>query len=105
MHFPIVTTLVLPVAIVVAVQSIRYQGVCPYPGHLFVDVLAKVSYVKNATSVVEVRINQVPPEAFEDGKGNLSFVCVHSNTLHCEQFFGQPSRIVFPCHTLESVQF
>jgi hypothetical protein len=70
MRFPIVTiTLadVLPVAIVVAVQSIRYKGVCPYPAHLFIDVLAKVGYVKNPTSVVQVRINQVSPEAFEYG--------------------------------------
>jgi hypothetical protein len=91
MRFPVVTiTLanVLPVAVVVAVQSTHYQGVRPYPGHLFVDVLAKVSYVKNATSVAEMRINQIPPEAFEDGKGDLSFVCVHWNTLHCEELFG-----------------
>jgi hypothetical protein len=26
---------VLPVAIVVAVQSVHYKGVCPYPAHLF----------------------------------------------------------------------
>jgi hypothetical protein len=58
---------VLPVAIVVAVQSIHYKGVRPYPAHLFIDVLAKVGYVKNATSIVEVRIHQVSPEAFEYG--------------------------------------
>jgi hypothetical protein len=55
MRFAIVTiTLadVLPMAIVVAVQSIRYKGVCPYPAHLFIDVLAKVGYVKNPTSIV-----------------------------------------------------
>ena len=70
MRLPIVTitlTNVLPVAIIVAVKSIHYKGVCPYPTHLFVDVLPKVGYVKNATSIVQVRINQVPPEAFEDG--------------------------------------
>ena len=55
----------LPVAIVVAVQSLHYQSVCPYPAHLFIDVLAKVGYVKNATSTIQVRINQVFPEAFE----------------------------------------
>jgi hypothetical protein len=43
---------VLPVAIVAAVQSIHYKGVCPYPAHLFIDVLAKVGYVKNPTSIV-----------------------------------------------------
>jgi hypothetical protein len=58
---------VSPVAIVVAVQSSRYKGVCPYPAHLFIDVLAKVGYVKNATSIVQVRIYQVSPEAVEYG--------------------------------------
>jgi hypothetical protein len=70
MRLPIVTiTLadVLPVAIVVAIQSSRYKGVCPYPAHLFIDVLAKVGYVKNATSIVQVRIYQVSPEAVEYG--------------------------------------
>ena len=43
---------VYPVAIVVAVQSIHYKGVRPYPAHLFIDVLAKVGYVKNATAIV-----------------------------------------------------
>jgi hypothetical protein len=62
-----ITADVLPVAIVVAVQSIPYKGVCPYPAHLFLDVLAKVGYVKHATAIVQVRINQVCPEAFEHG--------------------------------------
>ena len=57
----------LSVAIVVAVQPIHCKGGCPYPAHLFIDVLAKVSYVKNATSIVQTRINQVFPEAFEHG--------------------------------------
>jgi hypothetical protein len=83
MRFPIVTIIlaeVLPVAIVVAVQSIQYKGVCSYPAHLFVDVLAKVRYVKNATTVVQVRINQVFPEAFEQGQGDLSLVHVHDSS-------------------------
>jgi hypothetical protein len=57
MRFPIVTiTLpdVLPVAIVVAVQSIHCKGVCPYPAHLFIDVLAKVGNVEDATAIVKV---------------------------------------------------
>ena len=58
---------VLPVAIVLAVQSIHYKGVCPDPAHLFVDVLAKVGYVKNATPIIQVCIHQVFSEAFEDG--------------------------------------
>jgi hypothetical protein len=70
MSFPIVTiTLsledVLPMAIVV--QSIHYETRCPYPAHLFMDVLAKVGYVKNATPVVQTRISQVFPETFEHG--------------------------------------
>jgi hypothetical protein len=70
MRFSIVTIPlpdVLPVAIVVAVQSTRYEGVCPYPAHLFINVLAKVGYVKNASSIIQVRINQVSPEAVEYG--------------------------------------
>jgi hypothetical protein len=58
---------VSPVAIVVAVQSIHYNSVCPYPAHLFIDVLAKVGYVKNPTSIFQVCIKQVSPEAFEQG--------------------------------------
>jgi len=44
---PIVTILadVLPLAIVVPVQSIHHKGVCSYPAHLFIEVLAKVGYV------------------------------------------------------------
>jgi hypothetical protein len=33
---------VLPMAIAIAVQSIHYKGVCPYPAHVFIDVLAEV---------------------------------------------------------------
>jgi len=57
----------VPVAIAVAVQSIHCHAGCPYPAHLFIDVLAKVSYVQDATSIVQVRIDQVSPEAFEYG--------------------------------------
>jgi hypothetical protein len=69
MSFPIVTRLgdVLPVAIVVAVQSSERKGVGPYAAHLFIEVLAKVGYVKNAPAIVQVRIYQVFPEAFEHG--------------------------------------
>src|SRR5438552_14399077 len=65
MRLPIVTitlTNVLPVAIVVAVQSIYYKSVCPYPGNLFIDVLTKVGYVKNATPIIQVCIHQVVSE-------------------------------------------
>jgi hypothetical protein len=46
----------LPVAIVVAVQSIQHEGICPYSAHLFIDVLAKVGNVNDATAIVEVRV-------------------------------------------------
>jgi hypothetical protein len=46
----------LAVAIVVAVQTIQHKGVCPYPAHLFIDVLAKVGNVNDATAIVEVRV-------------------------------------------------
>ena len=55
----------LSVVTVVVVQPIHCIGGCPYPAHLFIDVLAKVSYVKNATSTVQTRISQVFSEAFE----------------------------------------
>ena len=58
---------VLPVAIVASVQSFHCKSVCSYPAHLFIDVLAKVGDVKNATPIVQMRVNQVSPEAFEYG--------------------------------------
>jgi hypothetical protein len=82
-RFPIVTIIladVFRVAVVAAVQSIHYEGVCSYPAHLFIDVLAKVDYVKNATTVVQVRMNQVFSEAFEQGQGDLSLVHVHDSS-------------------------
>ena len=51
--------------IVVAVQSIHQKGVCPYPAHLFIDVLAKVGNVKNSTPIVQVCVHQIFSEAFE----------------------------------------
>jgi len=55
MRFPIVTVTfedVLRMA-VDAVQSSHCEAGCPYPAHLFIDVLAKVGYVTNATSIVQ----------------------------------------------------
>ena len=69
-RFPIVPVFladVLPVVIIVPVQSIHHKGVGSYPAHLFIDVLAKVGYIQNATAIVEVCINQVFPKAFEQG--------------------------------------
>jgi hypothetical protein len=67
MSFAVVTRLaaVLPVAMVVAVQSSQRKGVGPDPDYLFIEVLAKVGYVENTSATVQVRINQVFPEAFE----------------------------------------
>jgi len=67
MGFPIALAEALPVAIVVAVKSIHYKGVRPYPAHLFIDVLTKVGYVKYAPSIVQVCIHQIFSEAFEEG--------------------------------------
>jgi hypothetical protein len=70
MSVPIVTTNLaglLPVAIVVTTQSIHYKGVCPYATHLFIDVLAKICNVKNATSIVQACVDQIISEAFEQG--------------------------------------
>jgi hypothetical protein len=69
-RFPIVTITpadVLTMAIVVAIQAFHYEAACPYPTDLFVDVLAKVGYVKYAASIVQTGISQVFPETFEHG--------------------------------------
>jgi len=58
---------VSPMAVGVAKQPVHHKAVRPYPVHLFINVLAKVGYVENATSTVQVSINQVVPEAFEHG--------------------------------------
>jgi hypothetical protein len=52
------------VAIVFPIQLIEDKGVRSYPAHLLIDILAKVGDVENATTVVQVRINQVFPETF-----------------------------------------
>ena len=51
--------LLLPVAIIVAIQCLREMRVCPDPAHVFIDVFAKVGYVEDRTPIVESRINQV----------------------------------------------
>jgi len=65
MRFPVTILGVLPVTVASAVQSIQHEGICSYSAHLFIDVLAKIGNVKNATSVIQVRINQIFPKAFE----------------------------------------
>ena len=97
MRFPIVTIAladVLPLAIVVAVQSIHHKGVCPYSAHLFIDVLAKVGYVKNATSIIQVRISQIFPKAFEQQQRDLSLVRIHDGAPLRTTFLDNP-MVVF----------
>jgi hypothetical protein len=70
MLFPIVAVALADIvlrAIAVAVQPIHCDARGSYPAHLFIEVLAKVGYVKNATSIVQARISQVIPETFENG--------------------------------------
>ena len=42
-------------------------GGCPYLAHHFIDVLAKVGYIKNPASIFQVRVHQVCSEAFQHG--------------------------------------
>jgi hypothetical protein len=55
---------VLPVAIVVAIQSTHCEGVCTYPVHHRCTGEGRLR--RDATSIV-LGINQVVPEAFEHG--------------------------------------
>jgi hypothetical protein len=69
MRFSVVTVAVTdasPMAVVEAVEFAHGEGVCPDQVHLLIDVLAKISYVQDPTSV-EVRIDQIASEAFEHG--------------------------------------
>jgi hypothetical protein len=79
MRFSIALAESLPV-IGLGVQPVRYDGTCPDSVHVFIDVLAKIGDIKNATSIIQMRINQVSPEAFEYGKRDLPFVDVHHNS-------------------------
>jgi hypothetical protein len=77
---------VLPVAVVVAVQVGHFKGGCPYAVHHFIDVLAQVGYVKNSTSTVQVRINQVCSEAFTDSAICFSLVFMTRSTANNRDF-------------------
>jgi len=62
MCFPVMAATVdevLPVAIAVPEQRLRDMRVCPDPAHLFIDVLAKVGYIEDATPIVEACVSQV----------------------------------------------
>jgi hypothetical protein len=70
LHFTIAIAIALdvsPVTIVVAVQSVHHEGACPYIGHLFVDILPKVSYIKYASAVFKVSVQEVCPKVFKYG--------------------------------------
>ena len=54
------------VAITVAVQRLRENRVCSDLTHLFIDVLAKVGHVEDATPILEARISQVFSQIFND---------------------------------------
>ena len=49
----------LPAAIAVVVQRVRDMYACLDPAHLFIDVLARVGYVEDATPIVGARIRQI----------------------------------------------
>jgi hypothetical protein len=49
----------LPAAIAVAAQRVRDMRVRPDAAHLFINVLAKIGYVEDATPIVEARTKQV----------------------------------------------
>ena len=66
-RFPVVAIILADVLPVDVVQPVQHKGVCPYSTHLFIDVLAKVGHVKNATAIIQVRVYQVFSEAFEQG--------------------------------------
>jgi hypothetical protein len=79
MRFPIVTITLADVSPQVAAQSIHYQSVSPNPPHLFIQILAEIGDVQNAAPIVQVRINQVFPQASEHGYCDLSLVRVHEH--------------------------
>ena len=47
------------------VHSRERKGFCPDSVHPFIDVLSKIRYVNHGLSIVEARIDQVIPKAFE----------------------------------------
>jgi len=68
MRFPVVTITVTDASPVVeSVQFAHGEGVRSDQVHLLIDVLAKISYVQDATAVVQVRIDQISSEALEHG--------------------------------------
>jgi hypothetical protein len=72
---------VLPVTVVGTVQSIQHKGICSYPAHLFIDKLAKVSYIEYTTPAIKMRIHQICSEAFKYRQRDLSLVYVHDTHL------------------------
>jgi hypothetical protein len=77
---------VVSITLADVVQSFHGEDGCPYPAHLFIDVLAKIGYIDNASSIVQASIGQIFPEIFEHGQRNLPCVCVQS-APHSERMF------------------
>ena len=72
----------LSITISTAVKRRRDMRICPDAAHLFIDVLAKICYIEDATSIVEARISQVFSQTLEHGERYLPFVHIH-NKRHC----------------------
>ena len=74
----------LSITISTAVKRRRDMRICPDAAHLFIDVLAKICYIEDATSIVEARISQVFSQTLEHGERYLPFVHIH-NKHHCRR--------------------
>jgi len=88
MGFPIALAEALPVAIVVAVKSIHYKGVRPYPAHLFIDVLTKVGYVKYASPLF--RCAYIKSSLRPSRRDSAICLWLMSMTARLRTTFGQP---------------
>ena len=87
--------LYLPVAISVALQRLRDNRVCPDPARLFINVLAKVGYVEDATPIREARISQAFSSISSTDSAILPFVHIHSK-LHKRKTL----RPIVGCHII-----
>lgn len=72
---------VFPATVLGAVQSIQHKGICSYPAHLFINKLAKVSYIEYTTPAIKMRVHQICSEAFQYRERDLSFVYIRDTHL------------------------